>query len=214
MANPVYGGFHVVGTLTGGMGVLPQTFMREVANNYGTALFQGDVLIPVSDGTVAIAAASDNGKLAYVADGFSYVISGKRTQKPYLPANTTFTPTTVGSGQASHVEVVLIMPDVIFAVNGSSSTGITTIAGAVGLIGENVDLATGSGNTTSGVSAMSVDISTHNTTTANFRIIGIQQYPTDNPESLLLNNDPTITNCTYLVTCNEGFWPPYTTSGL
>lgn len=214
MANYVYGGFQPVGTMTGGLGVLPSNAMVEVANNYGTALFKGDVLIPVSDGTVAIAAAANNGLLAYVAMGFSYTISGKRTPKPYLPANTTFSPTTVGSAAASHVEVVRIMPDIIFAVGGDDATTVTSVATAIAMIGENADLTTGTaGNTTSGVSGMALDISTHATTAANFRIIGLEQYPTDNPESLFLNNDPTLINFRYLVTCNEGFWPPYTDVG-
>lgn len=214
MANQLYGGYQVVGTMTGGMGVLPSTFMVEVANNYATALFQGDVLIPVSDGTCAIAAAADNGKLAYVANGFSYNIGGKRTPKPYLPANTTFSPTTVGSVNASHVEVTMIMPDVIFGVAGDDATTVTSIATAIAMIGENADLVTGTGNTTSGVSGMKLDISTHATTAANFRIVGIQQYPSDNPSTQFLNQDPTLVDLRYLVTCNEGFWPPYTTTGL
>src|SRR5512138_2546094 len=168
MANLNLGGYEPVGTINGGMGVLPSTFMVEVANNYATALFKYDVLIPVSDGTCAIAAAANNGLLAYVAQGFSYVISGKRTPKPYLPANTTFTPTTVGSAQASHVEVTMIMPDVIFAVCGDDATTVTTVAGAIAMIGENADLVTGTGNTQSGRSAMLLDISTHATTAANF----------------------------------------------
>lgn len=214
MANYVFGGFEPVGTLSGGMGFLPSTSMVEVANNYGTALFQGDILIPVSDGTVAIGAAANNGLLAYVAMGFSYVISGKRTPKPYLPANITFAPTTVGSVNASHVEVMKITPDIIFAVGGDAAPPTPTVAGVIGLIGENCDLATVTGgNTTSGRSGMNLGLSTHATTAANFRIIGIEQYPSDNPSTQLLNNDPTLTGFRYLVTCNEGFWPPYTTTG-
>lgn len=216
MANLVLGGFEPVGTLSGGMGEVPApTFMVETANNYGTALFKYDILIPVSDGTCAIAAAANNGLLAYVAQGFSYQINGKRTPKPYLPANTTFSPTTVGSVNASHVEVMLITPDIIFAVCGDDATTVTTIAGAIAMIGENADLSTATaGNTQSGRSGMNLDISTHATTAANFRIIGLQQYPSDNPAAAFLNNDPTIIATRYLVTCNEGFWPPYTTSGV
>lgn len=215
MANLVSVGFEPFGTMTMGMGTFPNTLMREVANNYGTALFQGDILKAVSDGTVAAAAASDTTVLAYVATGFSYVISNKRWQRPYVPANTTFTPTTVGSPAATHVECLALTSELVLAVSGSASTGITTIAGAISLIHENCDLAAGGGgNTTSGASSYSLDISTHNTTAKNFRVVGIQQYPTDNPESLLLNNDPTLTNCKYLVVINQGFWPPYATSGV
>jgi hypothetical protein len=217
LANPVYGGFQVVGTTIGGLGAVVQTFMVETANNYGTALFQGDVLIPVSDGTCAIAAASNNGLLAYVAQGFSYQIGGKRTPKPYLPANITFTPTTVGSAMASHVEVVFITPDVIFGVCGDAAYSTPTIAGIISLIGENCDLATATaGNTISGQSGMNLGLSTHGVSSGNgnFRVIGVQQYPSDSPAAGFLNNDPTLTAVRFLVTCNEGFWPPYITAGV
>lgn len=213
MANYVYGGFQPVRTMSGAP--LPSTQIVETANNYGTALFKGDILIPVSDGTVAIAAAANDGLLAYVAMGFSYVINGKRTPKPYLPANTTFTPTTVGSVNASHVEVMLITPDIVFAVGGDAIGPTPTVAGMVGLIGENCDLATATaGNTTSGVSGMNLGLSTHLTATGNFRIIGVEQYASNNPSTQLLNNDPTATAFRFLVTCNEGFWPPYRIAGI
>lgn len=206
MANPTLnGGFRPVAMINGTY--LPTTLIRETANNYATSLFQGDVLIPVSDGTVAIAAASNNGLLAYIATGFQYVISNKRTKKPYLPANTTFSPTTVGSKNASWVECIPIVPDLICEVDANAA--IASIATAVGMIGENCDLATGTGDTTNGQSAMLLDVSTRATTAANFRVFGIKQYP----EGSFLDNDVTLTRAKYLVTCNEGFWPPYTTTG-
>jgi hypothetical protein len=206
MANPTLnGGFRAVGMINSTF--LPTTLIRETANNYAVSLFQGDVLIPVSDGTVAIAAASNNGLLAYLAEGFQYVISGKRTKKPYLPANTTFSPTTVGSRNAAWVECIPIVPDLIMEVDANAS--IASIATAIGMIGENCDLATGTGDTTNGQSAMLLDVSTRATTAANFRVFGIKQYPEGN----FLDNDVTLTRAKYLVTCNEGFWPPYTTTG-
>ncbi len=208
MANLQKGGYRVWGTFSGGKGVFPGTKIAEVANNYGTSIFRGDILIGVSDGTVAVAAAANNGLILGVADGFSYVINGRREPMPCIPASTTFTPTTVGSLNASYVNYIPLTPDVILEVDADDGVTVTTVAGAIGLIGENADLVTGSGNTTTGVSGMLLDISTHATTAANFRIVGITEYPH------FTNNDVTLTRAKYLVTLNEGLLPSYTTTGV
>lgn len=209
MANLTKGGFRPWGTYSGGQGVWPGTKLAEVANNYGTGIFRGDIIKQLSDGTVAAAAASDNGVLLGVAIGFSYVISGQRNPMPYIPANTTFSPTTVGSPNASWVYYVPLTGDVILEVDGNAAAPTPTAAGVVGLIGENCDLSVGAGgDTTTGMSSYCLDLSTHATTTFNFRVVGITEYPH------FTNNDVTVTRAKFLVTCNEGFLPPYTTSGV
>lgn len=217
MANQGACGFTVWGTVTGGEGAMPVNFVSEVANNYNTALGIGDVIIPVSDGTVARAAASNDGLLLGVVTGVSYVPAGGivpgRTLTNYLPASTTFSPTTVGSANASLIQWVPMTPEVIFEVAGNAAAPTPTAAGVIGLIGENCDLATGTANTTTGVSAFSLDLSTHVTTACNFRIVGIRNYTLQGGFSTL-DNDPTLTNYRFLVVCNEGFWPSYTTSGV
>jgi hypothetical protein len=215
MANPNYGGFRPWGTVTGGQGVFPSPQVREVANNNTNGIFKYDIVSAVSDGTVAQSAAADNGKLLGVAIGFSYLPSqplpGRRPML-YLPASTTFTPTTVGSVQAPYVEFIPLTGDVILEVCGNAAAPTPTLAGVIGLIGENCDLTTSTaGDTTTGLSGMQLDLSTHNTTTFNFRIIGISGYPAGNPP---LNNDVTLTNCRFLVVCNEGVLPPYTATGV
>lgn len=215
MANQTGGGFRVWGTVTGGEGAMPTTFINEVANNYGTALGIGDIIIGVSDGTIARAAASDNDKLLGVITGISYVAGGitiGRSLSNFLPANTTFTPTTVGSANASLVQWVPLTPDVILEVAGNAAAPTPTAAGVISLIGENCDLAAGTANSTTGVSAYTLDLSTHNTTTFNFRIVGIRNYTLQGGFSTL-DNDPTVTAFNFLVVCNEGIWPSYTTTG-
>lgn len=207
MANVQYGGFRPWGTRSGGRGVFPSPQVGELANNYATAVFKYDILTAVSDGTLAVSAAADNGKLVGVAMGFSYVTGGKRSPQPYIPANTTFSPTTVGSPNASYVKYIPITPDLIFEVDADDGSTITTVAGAIGLIQENADLATGTGDTGTGIGAMLLDISTHGTATANFRIIGVAPYPTG-------QNDVTLTRAKYLVICNEGIDPYYTATGI
>lgn len=216
MANQTGGGFRVWGTVTGGEGAIPASFVSEVANNYGTALGVGDLIIPVSDGTVARAAAADNDKLLGVITGISYYAGGitiGRSLSNYLPANTTFTPTTVGSAQASLVQWVPLTADVILEVAGNAAAPTPTAAGVIGLIGENCDMATGTANATTGVSAYTLDLSTHATTTANFRIVGIRNYTLQGGFSTL-DNDPTLTAFNFLVVCNEAFWPSYTATGI
>lgn len=216
MANQTGGGFRVWGTVTGGEGAMPTTFVSEVANNYGTALGIGDIIIPVSDGTIARAAASDNDKLVGVITGCSYVAGGitiGRSLSNYIPANTTFSPTTVGSRNASLVQWVPLTSDVILEVAGNAAAPTPTAAGVIALIQENCDLATGTANTVTGVSGYTLDLSTHNTTTLNFRIVGIRNYTLQDGFNTL-DNDPTLTAFNFLVVCNESIWPSYTTSGI
>lgn len=209
MANISKGGFRPWGTVSGGEGCFPGLRFGEVANNYGTSIFKYDILTAVSDGTLAQSATADNGKLIGVALDFSYVITGRREPMPYLPASTTFTPTTVGSPTASIIQYLPLTADVILEVDGNAAAPTPTVAGVVGLIGENCDLsAATAGDTTTGVSGMTLDLSTHATTTFNFRIIGVTEYPH------FTNNDVTLTRCKFLVVCNEGFLPPYTATGI
>lgn len=211
MANATIGGFRAVGTLSGAP--LPTPMVREVANNYGTAIGIGDVLKAVSDGTVAVAATSDNGAIIGVADGFSYVggTPARRTYSNYLPANTTFSPTTVGSQNASLVSFVPCTPDVIFAVQSTAAT-FTTIATQIGVIMENCDMTVGTPDANTGWSTFSLDVSTHATATFNFRVIGIRGYTLAGLQ--LGTNDPTLIRFEYLVVCNESVWPIGTATGV
>lgn len=209
MANLTKGGFRPWGTLSGGVGSLPSAKIAEVANNYGTGIFMGDIITQASDGTVTAAATSDNGKLLGVAIGFSYVLNGRREPAPFIPASTTFTPTTVGSSNASYVHFLPLTPDLILEVDGNAAAPTPTLAGVIGLIGENCDLsASTAGDTTTGMSGFTLDLSTHATTTFNFRIYGVTEYPH------FTNNDVTLTRTKFLVICNEGILPFYTATGI
>jgi hypothetical protein len=217
MANPLYGGFRPWGTISGGQGVFPSPMIREVANNNTLAIGRYDVLTQVSDGTVVQGAAADNGKLVGIAIGFSMwqtqPLPGRRPAL-FIPAATTFTPTTVGSVQAPWVEFIPLTADVILECCADDASSVTSIATAIAVVGENADLATtATPDTTTGLSGMQLDISTHATTTANFRIYGITGYPPGAGGSFL-NNDVTLINARYLVTCNESVWPPYTATGV
>lgn len=208
MANVTIGGFRPVGTISGAP--LPTPMVREVANNYGTALGVGDVLAAATDGTVTVAGTTAGVIIGY-ATGFSYVTGGKRTYSNYLPANTTFSPTTVGSRNASLVEFTPATPDVICAVQATAAT-FTTIANWVSVLQENCDLTAGTPDANTGQSTFSLDVSTHATATFNFRVIGIRGYSLAGLE--LGQNDPSVIRFEVLVVCNESLWPIGTATGV
>lgn len=221
MANVTLGGFRVWGTFTGGEGNIPNTFVREVANNYGTQINKGDIIKGVSDGTVAQASAGDTGSnvLLGVVVGCSIVgsvppINGKRMPTDFVPANTTFTPSTVGSPNASLVQYVPLTGDVILEVDSVNGTTFNTAAGQIGNIGENCDMTTsGTASTIIGVSVQCLDITTHSTSTKQFRIVDVRGYSMEGAFDPALN-DPTSTRFKFLVVCNQGVLPPYTATGV
>lgn len=216
MANVSVGGFRPWGTWSGGYGVFPAAKVREVANNYGTAIGTGDIIKALSDGTVAAAANTDTAVMCGVVTGCSYVINGKRELKPVIPASTTFSPTTVGSSNASLVQFIPLTADLIMEVDANDGTTFTTLAGYIGVINENCDLVTGTPDATTGQSAYALNISSHNTTAKNFRVVDIRGNYTLQNGLLqnLMDNDYTVTRFKLLVTLNQGFFPPFTTSGV
>lgn len=219
MANVTIGGFRAVGTLSGAP--LPQPLVRPVANNYGTQINKGDWVISVGDGTVGAGTAGSTTNLVGVAVGFSYIqsggtVSGRRVQSDFLPASVTFSPSTVGSPQESLCLYLPGIADIIWEVDANGTTS-NTVAGRVGLIGENCNLIiTGTPSTLVGNSCMFLDDSTHNTTAQQFRIIGIPGYTMENGLDITQAGmgDPTLSHCKFLVTLNQGFLPPYTTTGI
>jgi|SRR6185312_2554565 len=219
MANVTIGGFRAVGTLSGGL--IPHTLVRPVVNNYATQLNKGDFLISAADGTVGAGTAGSTTNLVGVAVGFSYIqsggpVSGRRVVGDFLPANTTFSPTTVGSPQESLCEYIPATADIIWEVDCNGTT-VNTVAGRVGLIGENCNLVvTGTPSTTVGNSCMFLDDSTHNTTAQQFRVIGIPGYTLEGGLDITQASagDPTLSHFRLLVVLNQGFLPPYTTTGI
>jgi hypothetical protein len=198
MANVSIGGLRYWGSVWGGpSNAAPLIVKREVASGYSTALFTGDPLIQVSDGTVAQAIGTEGSPSATtygVAVGYSYVINGVRESRPTVPASTTFSPTAVGSVNATHAFVIPLAIGMIFEADADDGSTITTTAGGISLIGENVDLIVAAGDATTGVSGVLIDISTHNTTnTLNWRILNIVERA---------DNDMTATRAKYLITPN------------
>ncbi len=202
MANTTYGGFRFVKMRNGSKTPVVEVF--PVANNYGTGIFRGDPVKRQTDGTIVIAAAGDTNILG-IADGVDfYMSSGVPRKGNYLPANTTFTPTTVGSWQQSMVRVILAR-DAIFEVDADDGSSVTSLATAQAVVGENCDhVATSAGSTTTGRSGYCLNISDHSTNTFQWRIVGISSDPL---------NDVTSTNWKLLVEVNEASDPQFSTTG-
>lgn len=211
MANVTFGGFRPVGTISGGP--IPRPMYLPVANNYGTPIRTYDAIAVTTDGTAIIAAAASAGAIIGTVEGVNYVTSaGVRTGARYLPKNTTFTPTTVGSRNESVVAFTPLTPDVICEVQCDEGTTFATIANFVGSFQENCDIADATATTNQDYSSQCLDISTHGTATANFRIIGVNGYSVNGLQ--LGVNDPSVTRFTLRVICNESVWPTGTATGV
>lgn len=203
MANTALGGFRFA-YMRGGSNH-PSIEVHPVANNYGTGIFRGDVLTRVSDGTVAVCGAGTT-TIFGVANGVVQYSSGGVLRKgTYLPASTTFSPTTVGSPNESKVEVILATPDTVFEVDCNTSG--TDAATARGYVGNNCDHAVGSGgSTTTGRSSHVLDTSSPGTGTAGWRVIGISPR--------LEGNSVAAVNWKALVVVNESMEPEYSATGV
>lgn len=203
MPNLAQGGLRWVRSKTGVK--TPPMEIWPVASGYATGLFRGDLVKFASDGTIQ-ACAAGNTPYGVLVGADQYVEAGVlRKGGNFLPASTTFSPSTVGSVNESRVRVIPGKFQ-IFEVDADDATSITTIAAAYNSVGENADIAVGAGgNTTTGVSTHILDISTHATTnTLVLRIVGVQSGPT---------NDVTAINAKYLVEFNLSQEPPFTSTG-
>lgn len=183
----------------------PQPLKMRVASGYQAApggvnvdLNVGDPVKYVNDGTVALAAAGNAvfgvivgiGPTNYSGSGFAYTKS--------LPGGTT-------SSSARPIYVhVLPVAGLNFEVDADDNTTATTEAAYVAFIGENCDHTINqvSGST---LAEPKLDISDHQTTTAQWRIVDVTREP---------GIDFSGTNVRLIVTCNEVQQAPYVTAGV
>jgi len=141
---------------------------RYIASANATPIFFGDAVIPLATGYIAQATASTV-RVEGIFAGCKYVsVSQKRTVwSNYWP----------GSDANGDVEAYIIDdPNAQFEVQSTDSVGTAPVAFAN--IGEYINLAVGSGNTATGISGMSVNVASLNTTvTLPFRVVGLIQNP-------------------------------------
>lgn len=215
MSNVIVGGFRLYGTLSGGP--VPTELVQEVASGYTTQINVGDLIIPVADGTVAQAATNSSTMLGVVT-GCSYMgtsgsDNGKRVMSNFIPASTTFSPSTVGSPNASYVQYVPLTGDVILLGQGAAATA-TTPATNITFIHNNVNITYNSltPSTVIGRSVACLDLSGAGTGAKPLRIIGIPGYTLQGFDQASI--DWTSAGVPFLVVCNQGVLPPFTTTGV
>lgn len=143
---------------------------REIAYNNTDQIFQGDAVIPLTTGYIGLKVAGDTVRVEGIFWGCKYTsTSQKRTVwSNYWPG---------ADAVAGSVEAYLISnPQAQFEVQSSDSGGSNPVAFAN--IGEYIDIANAGGSTATGVSGMTVNVATLNTTvTLPFIVVGLITSP-------------------------------------
>lgn len=149
-----------------------------VASAYGTAIFLGDLVKRVSDGTIAAAAAGDAvygiaaGAIRYKSSAGVIGVAGN-----HLPASISFSGApSITNPQASIVAVIPLCKDDVFEMD--VDTLAATITAAQDLVGNNFDIVATAGSTTTGRSGYVVNnASGQGTGTAQIRLLEVVPDP-------------------------------------
>jgi hypothetical protein len=170
--------------LNGSPFINAQNRYRITANNT-TAIFQGDLVIPKTDGTVSRYVAGTTNSVVGVFNGCFYTdpTTQKPTWKNYYPAST----------NASDITAFVIDgPDTVYEINAS---GVVAVAGLF----LNYDVVNVTGNIQTGISYVQLDGASANTTnTLPLMAIDISQDP--------LNSDVATSNANIVVRVNNHFY--------
>ena len=145
---------------------------RLIAYNDTTKIYRGDLVKSLSTGYVAQwTAATAVSQAAGVFWGCKYYSLSQKTMtwSPYWPGADVATDAVV---TAYLIPVATAVPPKFYIQTSNSST--TAVAVTLADVGQNADVAMGTGSTASGMSGMYLDINTFNTTsTLPFRIVGL-----------------------------------------
>ena len=124
----------------------------RIAANYGTPIYQGDLVIPVTGGGIQRAVANTSEMVVGVFNGVFYTdpTTQKPTWKNYYP----------GTVNASDIVATIIDdPNVVYSIDSDG-------AFAVADIFKNFAITTATGNTLSGISEVQLDYSVSGLTTS------------------------------------------------
>ena len=157
----------------------------SIASNHTTAIFQGDLVIPLTAGTIDRHTANNSTAVLGVFNGCFY--TDPTTQKP------TFRNSYPGSIVASDITAFVVDdPDAVFLMDADATFAQADLF-------RNYSVTTGSGNTTTGISEVQLDVSVSGTN-ASFIIqaIDISQDPD--------NSDTGSANANILVRINKHFY--------
>ena len=141
-----------------------------IASGYATAIFTGDPVVQLADGTIGRATAGDANPIMGVLDGVQYTdATGNKVYSKYWPAATA----TLGALNAQ--AYVVMAEDVLFDIQA-----LGTIAAAdIGQNG-NISFAT-AGNTYSGQSGAALNATLNTTATFQVKIISFTPVPGNEP---------------------------------
>ena len=156
-----------------------------IASNHSTAIFQGDLVIPLTAGNIDRHTANNSAAVIGVFNGCFY--TDPTTSKP------TFRNSYPGSIVASDITAFVVDdPDAVFLMDADEAFTRADLY-------QNYSVTTGSGNTTTGISEVQLDVSVSGTN-ASFVIqaIDISQDPD--------NSDTTTANANVLVRINKHFY--------
>ena len=156
-----------------------------IASGHTTAIFQGDLVIPLTAGNIDRHIANNSAAVIGVFNGCFY--TDPTTQKP------TFSNSYPGSIAASDITAFVVDdPDAVFLMDADAAFTRADLY-------QNYSVTTGSGNTTTGISEVQLDVSVSGTN-ASFVIqaIDISQDPD--------NSDTTTANANVLVRINKHFY--------
>ena len=158
----------------------------DIADDYNTAIFSGDVVELETDGTVVIGAAAATNILGVFNGCFYTTDDGVPTYSKYWPAS---------QSSSDAKAFVITDPNVIFEAQ-EDGTEIGSTATHPAQVGSNADrVSTHAGSTTTGRSKQELDSSDIKTGAAGFRIIGKSTDPD--------NSDATSANCNWYVRIYE-----------
>jgi hypothetical protein len=147
-----------------GSAFMGQQNRYRIANNYATAIFQGDMVETLTAGTIGVKAAGETDAVLGVFNGCRYTdpTTGKETFSNYYP----------GSIAAADIEAYVIdAPDVVYEIQADDTFPVTDLFG-------NFDIVAGTGDTNSGMSRTELDVTTGaTTTTLPLKAIDISQDP-------------------------------------
>jgi len=157
----------------------------RIAANYGTAIYQGDLVIPVSSGNIERATANTSNAVVGVFNGCFY--TDPTTQKPTF---SNFYPGTVNASDI--IAMVIDGPDTVYEVKSNASFAVADLF-------RNYSITNTTGSTKTGISYAQLDVATSGTTgTFAVQSIDITQDP--------FNSDLTVSNVGVLVRINNHFY--------
>ena len=158
-----------------------------IKDNYGTAIYQGDLVIPTSTGNIERHTAGDSAAVVGVFNGVFY--NDPTTQKPTYK---NYYPGSINPTQGDITAFVVDDPDAVFLMDADQSFVRADLF-------KNYSVTNATGVTQTGISSVQLDVSASGVaSTFAVQAIDISQDPD--------NSDVTVSNANILVRINNHFY--------